>query len=290
MSSSSFVNPVDLKASTANGHLHAILPILLFIASYVISLILVGCLGLAISRILTGRWRPTRRTVLGIFAVAFVLSLLPALIIIGNIGLFEFVWLIALCGLTLVIAFVLLYLAGRAITVRLSPGRSGKRIALTIFWSVLVVVGLTVLATRITNLPVPKWPAVRANAAGSLRATAGDMAAFLIELHDPQYLSAEMATQLQTPQVRLSSDLSWGLGPGIQHSQQGDALWQWGQHIDFQSIMMIYPEHGFGVVVCTNNDLLSPDVAVEIAHQALGGRIEPIRQAIHLEFNYRDGN
>jgi hypothetical protein len=51
--------------------------------------------------------------------------------------------------------------------------------------------------------------------------------------------------------------------------------------------MIIYPEHGFGVVVCTNNDLLNPNVAVEIAHRALGGKIEPIRRAVNLEFNYR---
>jgi len=89
--------------------------------------------------------------------------------------------------------------------------------------------------------------------------------------------------------VKLSDELSWGLGPGILHTNQGDALWQWGQHIDFQSIMIIYPEDGFGVVVLTNNDLLNPDIALEIAHRALGGQIEPIRRAIHLEFNYGDG-
>jgi hypothetical protein len=116
------------------------------------------------------------------------------------------------------------------------------------------------------------------------------MATFLIELSNPQHLSKAGATELETPQVRLNSDLSWGLGPGIQHSREGDALWQWGQHIDFQSIMMIYPEHEFGVVVCTNNDLLNPDVAMEIAHRALGGKIEPIRRAIHLAFNYREGD
>ena len=114
------------------------------------------------------------------------------------------------------------------------------------------------------------------------------MGAFLIELSDPQYLSPALAAQMQTSQVTLSGDLSWGLGPGIQHSRQGDALWQWGQHLDFQSIMIIYPEHRFGVVVCTNSDFLSPDVALEIAHRALGGEIEPIRRAMHLEFNYRE--
>ena len=33
-----------------------------------------------------------------------------------------------------------------------------------------------------------------------------------------------------------------------------------------------------------------PGVTIEITHRALGGKIEPIRQAIHLEFNYREGN
>jgi hypothetical protein len=86
--------------------------------------------------------------------------------------------------------------------------------------------------------------------------------------------------------VALSHDLSWGLGPGIQHSNEGDALWQWGQAPDFQSVMMVYPERGAGVVVFTNNDWFNPDVAIAIAHRALGGKIEPLRRATHLEFNY----
>ncbi len=290
MSSSSFVNRPELTFRTANGHLRAIVPALLFAVLYVVSSVIVGLLGLLILRIRTGRWRPTRWMVIGACAVAFVLSLLPAFVLLGDIGWLEFAWLIALCGFILVVAFALAFVAGRVIILRLYPERPGSQIALTIVWSVLIVIGLTVFGSRIANLPVPKWPAVPASAAGSVRASVGDMATFLIELSNPQYLGTQVATQLQTPQVRLSGDLSWGLGPGIQHSQQGNALWQWGQHIDFQSVMIIYPEHGFGVVVCTNNDLLNPEVAVEIAHRALGGKIEPIRRAIRLEFNYREGD
>jgi hypothetical protein len=40
-------------------------------------------------------------------------------------------------------------------------------------------------------------------------------------------------------------------------------------------------------VVHTNSDLLNPDVAIRIAHRAIGGKIEPLRRASHLEFNYR---
>jgi len=290
MSSSSFVNYAEITPRTASGHVHALVPALLFAVPYAISLIIVGLLGLMILRILTGQWRPKRWMVIGAFAVTYVLSLLPVLLLLGRIGWLEFVWQIALCGLVLTIAFTSVYLLGRFIILRLFPGGRGKRIALTIVWSVLIVVGFGLLASKIPNLPVPKWPVVPANAAGSLRATAGDMATFLIELSKPKYLSAVMTTQLQSSQLKLSRDLSWGLGPSIQHSQQGDALWQWGQHIDFQSVMMIYPEHGFGVVVCTNIDLLNPDVAVEIAHRALGGKIRPIYRAIHLEFNFQGGD
>jgi hypothetical protein len=113
------------------------------------------------------------------------------------------------------------------------------------------------------------------------------MAKFLIELSKPQNLSPELAKELRTPQISLATDLAWGLGTGIQHSPDGDALWQWGQHIHSQSILIIYPDHGFGVIVSTNNDLLKPDVALEIAQRALGGPIEPIRQAVHLDFNYQ---
>jgi hypothetical protein len=71
---------------------------------------------------------------------------------------------------------------------------------------------------------------------------------------------------------------------------QGDALWQWGQQIDFQSIIIIYPDHKSGVFVCTNSDFLNSDAALEIAHRALGGKIESIRRAIHGQIKYREGD
>ena len=290
MSSSSFVNRPEFTPRTANGHLHAILPAILFAIFYLVSLVIIGFIGLVILRIQTGQWRPRRRMVIGTLTMAFVLSFLPAFILFGMSRLLEFAWLIALCGLILALAFTLLFLAGRIIILRLTSKRPRQRLILTIILSMLILVGLVLLTSNIINLPVPKWPQTEAQAAGSMRATVGDMAAFLLELSNPQHLSPEMATQMQTSQVMLNSNLSWGLGPGIQHSRQGDALWQWGQHIDFQSIMIIYPEHNFGVVVCTNNDLLNPDVAMEIAQRALGGKIEPIRRAIHLEFNYSEGD
>ena len=50
---------------------------------------------------------------------------------------------------------------------------------------------------------------------------------------------------------------------------------------------MINPQTGSGVVVFTNSDMLNPDVAIDIAHRAQGGKIEPIRRGASLEFNYQ---
>ena len=290
MSSSSFINRAGLTPRTANGHVHALLLAILFAVLYLASLGIVGLIGLVVLRIRTGRWRPGRRLAISILVIAYFLSLLPGFVLFGLSSLIEFAWLFALCGLILLTAYILIFLAGRVIIARLISKRAGPRLILTILWSMMLLVGTVFLTSQVTDLPAPKWPQTEVQAAASMRATAGDMASFLIELSSPQHLSPETAAQMRTPQVRLSSDLSWGLGPGIQHSQQGDALWQWGQQIDFQSIMIIYPEHKFGVFVCTNSDFINPDVALEIAHRALGGKIESIRRVVHGEFKYREGD
>jgi CubicO group peptidase (beta-lactamase class C family) len=287
---SSFVNRGDLTGRTANGHMHAILPFILYTALYLASLIIAGAIGLIIVRVRSRRWRPAPRAGIAILMAAFALSLLPEFIVFGLSNLVELAWLLAFYGLFLTTTFTLTTLAGSVLLRRICAQWHRLRRALMVVWCALVLGGLAFLSLAMPNLPVPRWPQTKAEAAASLRAPIGDMARFLIELGNPQHLSGDLATQMRTSQVRLSADLSWGLGPGIQHSQQGDALWQWGQHLDFQSILIIYPEQGFGVVVCTNSDFLNPNVALEIAHRALGGKIDPIRRAIHLEFNYREGD
>jgi CubicO group peptidase (beta-lactamase class C family) len=273
---------------TANGHLHALAPTLLFLLPLLLALFLIAAVALPVNRLLAGNWRPGRRLTYVILTFAFLLSLVPALLFFVESGMPAFSWLVVLWALFMAAALALAALAGRALISRLLPGRRVLGALLTVCWCLLALAGLLYLASRTPNLPAPKWPPPQPDAGGSLRATAGDLASFLIELSDPRYLSPETAAQMQASQVELAPDLSWGLGPGIQHSGQGDALWQWGQHLHFQSVMIIYPEQGFGVVVCTNNDLTSPEVAVEIAHRALGGKIEPImRQATGLAYNYR---
>jgi CubicO group peptidase (beta-lactamase class C family) len=287
MASSSYVNREDLTARTANGHLWAVVPALLFAALYVVVLALIVIPGWLVLRLWTGRWLPSGQAAWGVVLAALIGSLLAVFLFFRHIEWLEFAWLIALCGLVLVGAPASALFAARVSFRFLGPSRPLVRTALAASFAVMAVVGLGLLAFTIRHLPVPRWPAVSPSAAGSVRATAADMATFMIELAHPTLLGPETAAQLRTSQIQLTSNLSWGLGPGILHSQEGEALWQWGQHIDFQSLVIIYPEHGLGVVVLTNSDLLSPDVAIEVAHRAVGGQIDPLRRASHLEFNYR---
>lgn len=288
MADSTFINRTDLASRMANGHLPAALPAVLWLLPFLACCLIVGLVGLVLLRLRTGRWRPSGREAAGAFAVALLASCLGMYLLLAlELDMPRYGALVALCGLVLGAALAILLWAGYWALGRLPPEHTRLRRVLKALWSALAVAGLVAAVLAATQVPVPKGLPVEAGAAGSMQATAGDLATFLVELADPQYLSEELAAELRGSQVSLAHDLSWGLGPGIQHSQEGDALWQWGQALDYQSVMIIYPDQGAGVVVMTNSDSFNPDVAVAIAHRALGGEIEPLRRATHLEFNYQ---
>ena len=267
----------------ARGHRPTPVPALVFEVPFLVVLLVLALLALAVGRLRSGRWRISRRTALAIYGLAA----LPAcgLVFVLYMGLST---TYALLMLILWGAPLLAMLLGDALLKRRVPERSGLRKGLLAAWVLVVALALAGAALILGDLPGVMPEAAKPGAASTIRATATDMARFLIEIADPQHLSPETAAQMHTPQVSLRSDLSWGLGPGIQHSPEGDALWQWGQELDFQSVMIIYPDLGYGAVVLTNSDFLNAGVAIEIAHRALGGRIDAIRRAaLSQEFNYQ---
>lgn len=270
MTSSSFVNSAAIKPHMANGHMDYAFPLFSFVIPFAVILAGIGLVGVLILRIRTGRWRPTANIVAGASIVAATLMLLILVLLMGK-AMPNLVLLITLCAGAFAVAFTVTNLVGRQLIARL-PGawREGKpRRALRIVWTVLSLVVLLWLSGLMTG-PMPKGPSPQPSAIGSLRTSAPDLAAFLIEVAEPQYLSQDVAVQIRTPQVSAGRDMSWGLGPGIQHGDQGDALWQYGQTFGFRSVMVIYPEYGMGVVVLTNSDQGLP-VAVDVARRALGG-------------------
>ena len=120
--------------------------------------------------------------------------------------------------------------------------------------------------------PIPKNYSSEASAVGSLRSSAPDLAALLIELAKPHLLSRQLAGQIDSVQIPINQDFSWGLGLGIQHSADGDALWQNGLTFGYKSFLSIYPKVGFGVVVLTNSDF-GLTAAYDIAGRVLGGKV-----------------
>jgi CubicO group peptidase (beta-lactamase class C family) len=270
MSSSSFVNDAAVKPHMANGHMGYILPLLAFVIPFGAILIGIGLLGVPILRISTGKWCPTWEMVVGACVLAAILTLLILSLLAGR-ALPNLVLLITLCAAGSAIAFTVTCLIGQQIIVHLPAAwhESLPLRTLHIVWTVLSIIALLWLS-GLTTGPLPRGPSPEPSAVGSLRTSAPDLAAFLIELAEPQYLSKDMAVQIRTLQVSAGRDMSWGLGLGIQHGKQGDALWQNGQTFGFRSVMMIYPEYGMGAVVLTNSDHGFP-VAFDVAQRALGG-------------------
>ena len=285
MKNSSFVIKDKLLAITANGHLHAIVPIILFGILFLVLYLFITLIGALIIRLSTKslKLRYSQKILFIILSVVILTGFL--FLILGQNSLSEFAHITLFTGLVTITLFFILFYAVRMIIIKIGLTKVYQRI-ISIFWGLLLSGIIILISTKVNNLPVPKWPNYEPGSAGTLRTSPNELALFMIEIANPRHLKTETAELLRTPQIKLDENLSWGMGPGIFYSEKGYALWQWGQHIDFQSIMIIYPESKFGVVVCTNNDLLNPDVALEIAERALGENFDTIRSAIHLNYDY----
>ncbi len=283
MEHSSFVNSPAVMDQPAQGHLPTLLPALLFEVPFLVILLVLALLALLLGRLRSGRWHISRRTALAIYLLAALPACGLAFVLAEGLSTSLAILILFLWGTPL----VALPLGDQVLKRRFSE-RAGLRKGLLATWVLVVVLAMAGALITLGDLPGVTSEATKPGAAGSMRATAADMARFLIEMADPKYLSPEMAAQMRTPQVSLREDLSWGLGPGVLHSPEGDALWQWGQALDSQSLMIIYPDLGYGAVVLTNSDFLNGDVAIEIAREALGGDMDAIRRAaLNLEFNYQ---
>lgn len=273
MASSSFVNDANILPRMANGHLSYAIPLLAFLTPFGMFFLVLALLSLPARRILAGVWRPNARLMLGIAIVTWLVTLLVIAITVWK-ALPNIAVLNAVVGTAFIVVLLILaslghrFIAGKPAT---KPGTTLAIVA-NITWVLICAFGLVSIASAIHG-PVPRVPSPKPSAVGSLRTTAPDLATFLIELARPQHLSPELAAEIRRPQIRINDDFSWGLGPGIQHSAQGDALWQMGITFGSRSVMVIYPDQGLGVVVLANSDRGFP-AAYDIAERVLRGKAQ----------------
>jgi CubicO group peptidase (beta-lactamase class C family) len=271
MSSSSFVNDATILPRMANGHMNYIVPLLTVLSAFAPIFIVLALVSVAARRIFAGAWRPSGvwMAYAALIAALATLSILYLTVgrVLPSVALLDTAVAIGFAG-----ALIGLTVLGRHFIARSAAGRQDRasRPVLSGIWGAICAVGLILLSGSVHG-PMPRGPSPRPSAVGSLRTTAPDLAAFLIELARPRYIGEGLAEQIRTPQIRINDVFSWGLGPGIQHSEQGDALWQMGMTFGFGSVMVIYPDHGIGVVVLTNSDRGLP-VAYDVAARAIGGR------------------
>jgi CubicO group peptidase (beta-lactamase class C family) len=96
------------------------------------------------------------------------------------------------------------------------------------------------------------------NAAGSLLTSAADYARFLLQLlrapgAGPLPLSRPLHATMLTPQARLNSWLSWGLGWGVEDEAGKRLHWHWGDNMIFQSFVLAALAQRWGAIILTNS-------------------------------------
>lgn len=137
-----------------------------------------------------------------------------------------------------------------------------------------------------TGLPTPQNKPPKANAAASLHTTAQDYARFIAAVLNGTGLKKQTLTQMLTPQIKvdesgtnttgrpadkLSPNISWGLGVGLQSTSEGLSFWHWGDNGDSKAYFVAFEREKKGVVVFANgaNGL---SFMPELIAEAVGGQ------------------
>jgi CubicO group peptidase (beta-lactamase class C family) len=97
------------------------------------------------------------------------------------------------------------------------------------------------------NPSPPFRPLLAKGAAGGMFTTVSDYLRFVVH-------SLTDHRRMFEPQVWIDDELAWGLGWGIERTDTGQALWQWGDDPGYKNFVIARPVEGDGAVVFTNGD------------------------------------
>jgi CubicO group peptidase (beta-lactamase class C family) len=135
------------------------------------------------------------------------------------------------------------------------------------------------------GVAIDRKPMTEGSAAFSLYTTAIDYAKFLIAMQNETGLTRESIEEMLTPQVQLDEEClnctnrapsklsdvnAWGLGWGLQTTDQGTSFWHWGDQGIYRCYTMVFKKQQIGLVYFTNseNGLAIRD---ELVDRAIGG-------------------
>ncbi|SDQ16443.1 serine hydrolase domain-containing protein [Pseudovibrio sp. Tun.PSC04-5.I4] len=109
------------------------------------------------------------------------------------------------------------------------------------------------------------------NAAWSLHTTASDYARFLAFMMDTDNEGALKQRMLQADK-KISEDISWSLGWGIQSTKPNRSIWHWGSNPGYRAYVVGYPQEDIGIVVLSNNETLFTNIEPLIL-KTIGGAL-----------------
>jgi len=101
--------------------------------------------------------------------------------------------------------------------------------------------------SREGHLRAPFRPPHAKAAAGGMFTTVSDYLRFLVH-------SLANNHRMFEPQVQIDDELAWGLGWGLERSDGGQAVWQWGDDPGYKNFVIGLPADRQGAVVFTNGD------------------------------------
>ena len=112
------------------------------------------------------------------------------------------------------------------------------------------------------------------HAAASLHTTPSDYARFLCAMLQPDTITGTLSSistkEMLRPQIQLEPEIAWGLGWGLQQTEDGWAFWHSGDNPGFKNFTLVYPEAQMGIVIMTNGDG-GVDLWEPLLHVSLGG-------------------
>ncbi len=108
-------------------------------------------------------------------------------------------------------------------------------------------------------------------AGSSLLSTTNDLAIFFTQLFKPILVDKDLVSLMVKPSIKVNSNVSWGLGLGIQSSEIEDAVWHWGNNYNYNhSLAIIYKNSRIGAIVMIEGKM-GKFVLKNIIHKAIGG-------------------
>lgn len=126
------------------------------------------------------------------------------------------------------------------------------------------------------------------NAAASLRTTSADYARFVLSIMNDQGLKKETIGEMLKPHSKpeKTESIFWGLGIGLQHTDQGKAYWHWGDNGNFKAFFTAFKKEKLGVVYFANC-YSGLSTAEDLVQLAIGGE-HPVISSKLMEYDRWD--